>query len=87
MGTLASVAVAGAGLRLLLAARAADGPIVPSAVLVLGGVAAAAMGLAFTPFALAGVLPNVLGVVVLVLLVLALVNTLVAWAFLLRRMA
>ncbi len=45
------------------------------------------MGLAFTPFALAGVLPNVLGVVVLVLLVLALVNTLVAWAFLLRRMA
>lgn len=80
-----AVGVAGAGLRLLLAARAADGAIAPPAVLVLGGVAAAAMGLAFTPFALAGSLSTVLGVVLLVLLVVALVNTLAVWALLLRR--
>ena len=79
-----AVGVAGAGLRLLLAARAADGAIAPPAVLVLGGVAAAAMGLAFTPFALAGSLPTVLGIVLLVLLVVTLVSSLGAWA-LLRR--
>ena len=79
-----AVGVAGAGLRLLLAARAADGAIAPPAVLVLGGVAAVAMGLAFTPFALAGSLPTVLGIVLLVLLVVTLVSSLGAWA-LLRR--
>ena len=82
-----SVAVAGAGVRLLLAARASDGAIAPPAALVLGGVGASALGLAFTPFALAGSLPAVLGVVALVLLVVALANTLAVWALLLRRVA
>ncbi len=87
MGTLVSVAVAGAGVRLLLAARASDGVIAPPAALVLGGVGASALGLAFTPFALAGSLPAVLGVVALVLLVVALANTLAVWALLLRRVS
>ncbi len=72
------------GLRLLLAARAADAAIAPPATLVLGSVAAGAIGLAFTPFALAGSLPTALGVVVFVLVVIALASTLGAW-MLLRR--
>ena len=82
-----SVAVAGSGLRLLLAARAADAAIAPPAALVLGGVGASALGLAFTPFALIGSLPTAAGVVALVLLVVALANTLALWALLLRRVA
>ena len=84
LGTLASVGVAGFGLRLLFAARSEDGAIAPPGTLVLGGVGTAAMGLAFTPFALAGALPTVLGVVVLVLLVVALVSTVGAWSLLHR---
>ncbi len=86
MGTLVAIAVAGVGLRLLLDARAADAAIAPPATLVLGSVAAGAIGLAFTPFALAGVLPTALGVVVFVLVVVALVSTLGAWTVL-RRVA
>ena len=76
--------MAGAGIRLLLAARAADGAIAPPATLVLGGVAAGAIGLAFTPFALAGSLPTAIGVVVFVLVVAALASTLGAWGVLRR---
>ena len=82
-----SVAVAGSGVRLLLAARAADAPIAPPAALVLGGVGTGALGLAFAPFALTGALPTAAGVVALVLLVLGLANTLAVWALLLRRVA
>lgn len=81
-----SVGMAGVGLRLLLAARAADGAIGPPATLVLGSVGAAAMGLAFAPFALAGSLPTTLGVVVFVLLLGALGSTLGAW-MMLRRLS
>lgn len=86
LGTLASVGVAGVGLRLLLAARAADAAIAPPATLVLGSVAAGAIGLAFTPFALAGSLPTALGVVVVVLVVVALASTIGAWTVL-RKVA
>ncbi len=82
--TLVSVVVTGVGVRLLLAARAADAPIVPPAVLVLGGVAAAAVGLALTPFALAGNLPSGLGAFAFLFIAVVLVGSLGAWA-LLRR--
>ena len=52
----------------------------------LGGVAAGAIGLAFTPFALAGALPTTLGVIVFVLVVAALASTLGAW-MVLRRLS
>lgn len=76
--------MAGVGLRLLLAARATDAAIAPPATLVLGGVAAGAIGLAFTPFALAGSLPTALGVVVFVLVLVALASTVGAWTVLRR---
>ena len=50
----------------------------------LGAVGAGAIGLAFTPFALAGALPTALGVVAFVLVVAALASAIGAWA-LLRR--
>ncbi len=84
MGTLAAVAVAGVGLRLLLAARAADGAVIPPAALVLGGVGAFAVGLAFTPFALADALPRGVGEGAFVLLLLMLAGTCTAWAMLRR---
>ena len=71
-------------MRLLLAARATDGAIAPPATLVLGSVAAGAIGLAFTPFALAGSLPTAVGVLVFVLVVAALASTLGAWGVLRR---
>ena len=70
--------------RLLLDARAEGGAIAPPATLVLGAVGAGAIGLAFTPFALAGALPAALGVVAFVLVVAALASAIGAWA-LLRR--
>jgi hypothetical protein len=72
------------GLRLLFEARAAEGAIAPPATLVLGSIAAGAIGLAFTPFALAGALPATLGVVVFVLVIVALASTLGAWMVLRR---
>ncbi|MXY37253.1 MAG: hypothetical protein F4Y54_10940 [Dehalococcoidia bacterium] len=84
VGTLASVGVAGVGLRLLLAARAADAAIAPHATLILGRVASGAIGLAFTPFALVGSLPTALGVVVFVLVMVALASTVGAWTVLRR---
>ncbi len=77
---------AGAGVRLLLAARAAEGALLPPAALILGGTAAGAMGLAFAPFALAGALPTVAALTTLALAATVLAGTLAAWA-LLRRAA
>ena len=73
-------------MRLLLAARAADGALLPPATLILGGTAAGAMGLAFAPFALAGTLPIAAAVATLALAAAVLAGTLAAWA-LLRRAA
>lgn len=73
-------------MRLLLDARASDGAVLPPGILVLGSAGAGAVGLAFTPFALAGSLPTALGVVIFVLVVVTLTGSLGAWA-LLRRIA
>ncbi len=78
--------MAGVAVRLLLDARASDGAVLPPGILVLGSVGAGAMGLAFTPFALAGALPTALGVVIFVVVVVTLAGSLGAWA-LLRRLA
>lgn len=83
-GTLATAACVGWGVRCLLAARAADGPVSPSGALVLGGTAGAALGLAFAPFAIAGALPAPVGAIAVALLALTLAGTVAAWA-LLRR--
>ncbi len=74
--------VTGAGLRLLFAARAADASITPPAALVLGGVAAGAIGFAFTPFALAGALPPALGVAMFALTLAVLASALALWRLL-----
>ena len=83
-GTLATAACVGWGVRCLLAARAADGPVSPSGALVLGGTAGAALGLAFAPFALMGALPAPVSAAAVALLALALAGTVAAWAFLRR---
>lgn len=83
-GTLATAACVGWGVRCLLAARAADGPVSPSGALVLGGTAGAALGLAFAPFAMAGALPAPVSAAAIGLLALTLAGTVAAWA-LLRR--
>lgn len=83
-GTLATAACVGWGVRCLLAARAADGPVSPSGALVLGGTAGAALGLAFAPFAMAGALPAPVSAAAIGLLALTLAGTVGAWA-LLRR--
>lgn len=69
-------------MRLLLDARASGGAIAPPATLVLGSVGAGAIGLAFTPFAIAGALPTALAVIAFALVVAALVSALGAWAVL-----
>ena len=86
-GTLATVACVGWGVRCLLAARAADGPVSPPGALVLGGTAGAALGLAFAPFALTGALPAAVSAVAIALLALALAGTIAAWALLRRARA
>ena len=69
--TVVAAAVAGLGFRRLRELR--GGGLSRSAILVFGGVAALAMGLAFTPFALAGELSDGLtaGIVAAMALVLA----------------
>ncbi|HCV00817.1 MAG TPA: hypothetical protein DGL25_06400 [Dehalococcoidia bacterium] len=86
MCTLGAVSLAGLGLRLLLAARVTDTAIAPPSILVLGSVAAAAIGLAFTPFALAGALPTALGVIAFLVVVVALISTIGAW-LVIRRLS
>ncbi len=69
-------------MRLLLDARAAGGAVAPPAALVLGSVGAGAIGLAFTPFAIAGALPAALAVAAFALVLAALASALGAWAVL-----
>ena len=72
----------GIGVRRLLAARVADGALGSPAALVLGGAAAGAMGLAFTPFAIADVVPIAVSMVVLALVLATLLGTLAVAQFL-----
>ncbi len=73
-------------MRRLLAARAADTALGSPATLVLGAAAGGALGLAFAPFAIAGVLPMAVSIVVLALVLATLLGTL-AVAQLLRPAA
>ncbi len=73
---MAAVGTLGVGVRRLLAARAADGALGSPGTLVLGAAAGGAMGLAFAPFAIAGVLPVAVSIVVLALVLAMLLSTL-----------